>query len=206
MLQKSWPQWLLVLAILCAVPFLVANAEYRFTFDNPTDGRSTAPFVLEYFSLVECVECRRFESEDLVALEPLIATGQIRVVYRDMPSLIDAKLSTRLFCLQEYDHYSELRREAKLDPNFDWTSLAHLTGRSKARFEQCLETDAAGDVQRHNRADFMSRGLMGTPAFTLVYTDARQATRTSWSGRTTRAAFIEAMDTLRDDVGHSMNH
>lgn len=197
---------LMVAALLCALPFLLASGDYRFTFDNPSVGHRRAPFILEYFSVSDCSSCRDFEDSDIAWLEPLIDAGQLRIIYRDLPSFLGSETERRLFCLQEYSDYLQYRRAAKTNPTFDWHALPTLNGRAMARYEQCLTTSAASEVHRHNRAEFDRRGFEATPAFTLVFAANRHSSSTHWTGRPTTPSFHHKMDLLRASVSSDPTH
>ena len=197
---------LMIVALLCVVPLLLANANYRFTFDNPSVGEMRAPFTLEYFSMTECPSCREFEKADIASLEPLIESGQLRIIYRDLPSFSHHEMGLRLFCLQEYDDYLGYRRAAKVDPDFTWHTLPVLHGRAMARHQQCLTTEAAPAIHRHNRIAFDRRGFEATPAFTLVFAADRKAIRTHWTGRPSVPAFFQTMNALRSSLSGEPAH
>ena len=185
----------LLLALLCAVPLLLA---YRFTFDNPSIGKRNAPFTLEYFSTSECPTCLQFESVDLKHLNSMVVAGNLRLIFRDLPGSAEKQdHDRRLFCLQEHEDYVALRRTVKVEHSFDWTSLPPLAGRARSRYEECLSTPASDAILSHNKRDFEDRGFVATPSFTLVMTSGRETSLTSWSGRPSVPALLEALTAYR---------
>lgn len=194
----------LLAVILAAVPLLLAAEIYRFTYDNPSIGAADAPFTLEYFSMPGCSSCLEFEKTDIEMLQPLIQSGELRMIYRDLPVIDDRDGGSRkLFCLQEHGDYRTHRRAAKLDSAFEWSTLPPLSGRAKARHQECLESQAPITVQSHNQADFTRRGFAATPAFTLVFAENQKAAKAHWTGRPSALAFMQAMETLQAQVGAS---
>ena len=197
MTRRSRQYFFLVLLLL-TLPLLTAAAVYRFTFSNPSVGSLRAEFVLEYFSAADCAPCKAFEIEALPGLQSSIRSGQVRVVFRGLP--VDEQwrdYSLRLFCLQEHDQYLDRRRAAKSSPSFDWGTLPTLTGRQKARHDQCLQYSAVDEVQQHNKLDFDRRGFHGTPAFTLSYVDTSGVNQSHFSGFATVQRLQSRMQSLQ---------
>jgi len=158
-------RWLLLL-LLVALP-LLADDGYRFTFDNPSVGSADAPFVIEYFSAVDCSPCRFFESNHLQQLLDQVDQGSVRIVFRDIapatPSLHDA---IRLFCLQEFPDFLS-RRIAEKRLGQAAPPLPDLRNKARARYSSCLKDVQPAQIMTHNREAFDRLGFVGTPSFTL---------------------------------------
>jgi len=195
---------LLLSALPLAVPLLTAAATFQFTFTNPAIGSNRALFVLEYFSMAECSPCRRFELSTLPSIQSLLDQGELRIVFRDLPSEPSSlPFSRQLFCLQEYSDFLDRRLQAKRSEAFDWGSLPRLSGLHKARHEQCLNQPAADAVHAVNQSDFDKRQLTGTPAFSLSYVHQDGVAQTHWSGPTSTIRLQSQLHQLKASVSHS---
>lgn len=205
-MTRSLPRTAIIVFVVLVVPLLLAVNGYRFTFDNPSVGGARAPFTLEYFSTTTCEGCRLFETVDLPQLEPLISGGELRLVFRDLPTAPPfEELSRNIFCLQTFEDFAALRRSAKANRDFDWDDLPVLHGRARAQHEQCVTDTAAAAIHQHNQSDFERRGFGATPAFTLVYAATGKAASTQWVGRPDTTALLHAMETLRSRVTEADN-
>ena len=76
--------FLFVVLILLVAPLLAAVDSYRFTYTNPSIGNSNAPFILEYYSLVDCEPCAHFETLLLQPILEIVASGELRIIFRDI--------------------------------------------------------------------------------------------------------------------------
>lgn len=158
-------------------------SNYEFTYTNPSIGDPQAPFVLEYFSRVDCEPCRQFEMRELGLLLDSVDAGTLRIIFRDLlPDPVAFPASNFLFCLQEYDEYLNWRVQAKRDSVYRSDSLPTLRGRARARHESCMDSDASIPVLTHNQAVFDSHSLIGTPAFQLFRNDRDASAIRRWSG------------------------
>lgn len=158
-------RWLL-LVLLIALP-LLADDGYRFTFDNPSIGVTDAPFVLEYFSVVDCSPCRSFEINHLDLLLAQVDQGNVRIVFRDMPPSAPAlHQAIKVFCLQEFPDFVA-RRIAEKRLGQAAPPLSHLRNKARARYSACLEDVQPAQIMTHNREAFDRLGFVGTPSFAL---------------------------------------
>jgi len=80
-----WGSRLLATLAAC-VSFTASSSasDYQFTYTNPSVGSFAAEYVLEYFSLVDCGPCRRFELDSLSGLIERAESGSLRNVFRDL--------------------------------------------------------------------------------------------------------------------------
>lgn len=179
------------LTLLAALP--LAQAGYRFTFSNAAAGTAHAPALLEYFSMVDCGPCRQFELEELPALLPAVESGQLRIVFRDLPppSAYEAE-ALHLFCLQETEDFLAARLEAKRSGEYIRPQTT-LRDRRLARWQECLDGVAAEAITAHNLAAFHRHGFSGTPAFVLSWQGSPAPPQRSWSGRTTSQFIHDAL-------------
>lgn len=158
-------RWLLLL-LLIALP-LLADDGYRFTFDNPSVGAPDAPFVLEYFSVVDCSPCRSFEVNHLDQLLAQVDQGTVRIVFRDMPPAAAAlHQAIQIFCLQEFPDFVA-RRIAGKRLGQAAPPLPDLRNKARARYSACLKDAQPAQIMTHNQEAFEHLGFLGTPSFTL---------------------------------------
>lgn len=170
------------LLVLICVPLLASANDYRFTFTNPSVGEPHAPYVLHYFSLVDCSPCRQFETQELERLMGLVNDGSLRIVFRDLiPDESTLNEGRWLFCLQEHPNYIQNRLEAKRSKDFSETSLPELTGKAKARYQSCLSSESAYPILSHNKEAFDSFRFVGTPSFALYAAHRQGSAIYTWS-------------------------
>jgi len=187
----------IALTLLLVVPLLTAASDYRFTYTNPSIGSRTAPFVLEYFSLVDCAPCLRFELETLQTIMPLVDDGRLRIVFRDIFPHDDVLGSgLELFCLQEYPDYLQRRQSAKKHQVFVANPEPALPRKARARYESCLETKAGVPILTYNQESFDRRQLHGTPSFSLLLSHRTGTVVRNWSGSITASDLNTAMGDL----------
>jgi len=164
-----WGSRLLATLAAC-VSFTASSSasDYQFTYTNPSVGSFAAEYVLEYFSLVDCVPCRRFELDSLSGLIERAESGSLRIVFRDLLPGADSMSESRaLFCLQEYPNYLERRLSLKMGRNHPQTHSNALNGLSLARYRACFESDQVPSILSHNLSVFDDLGFTATPAFVL---------------------------------------
>jgi hypothetical protein len=182
--------------LLLVLPLLVAANDYSFTYTNPSIGDPRAPFVLEYFSLVDCQPCRQFETQKIADLLELVERGRLLIIFRDLPpSQQYLSQGNALFCLQEYPDYFDRRRAAKLYGVDQVLTLPPLSGKSKARYQSCLSDRPSIPVLSHNQESFDGHGLVGTPSFVFISNQPNNTIVRSWSGPITREDLEIAMST-----------
>lgn len=193
-----------VRSTLWAVGLLVASSStcaqvHRFTYTNPTIGSTSSPFVLEYFSLVDCIPCRAFEIGELNDVLSAVVDGTLRIVFRDLvPAENVEREGVELFCLQELDDFVDTRITAKRTGDYT-QSGALLRDRRLARWEQCLEGKAALEIMAHNQRSFDAYGFVGTPSFILSLEHEGTRTDVSWSGRTEAETIFDAIHTTLNE-------
>jgi len=184
---------LLITMLLSAT---VVNAEYRFTFTNPTIGDSQAPMVLEYFSAADCGYCFIFEKDILPTLLRYVEHGQLRIVFRDVPPSNNiTTVANDLFCLQELPDYVGTRLSYKRDDLVLHSVSATLRGKAAARYQQCQETMASLPVLSHNQNALRQEGFSGTPSFLLTNRSSSNSHTTRWHGLATTSQLSDALAT-----------
>ncbi|TVS17084.1 MAG: hypothetical protein EA417_07795 [Gammaproteobacteria bacterium] len=197
MISRRPPLLFIFSAMLWPALAASASPEYRFTFSNPAIGSQDAPWVLEYFSAPDCAPCLRFEQDDLADLLPQVASGRLRIVFRDLPaSLTDANLARRLFCLQELPQSPDqlIENRLQLKSTAGEASLpSPLPGRSAARWQACISGLEADEIALHNLEIFSSRGFHATPSFVLVASDEPRRPALALTGRGAPAAVRAAV-------------
>lgn len=155
--------------------------------DDPVLGSPDAPVTIIEFSDFECPFCSRFHRDTLPAIQQeYIATGVVKLVYRDFP--IDrihpnaraAHVASE--CADEQGMFWPYH-DILFDRQGEWSGLDQALMRERvsayasalqldaAAFEECLESPAIGaEIDADKRAG-SSYGVTGTPAF-FVGSDA----------------------------------
>lgn len=182
----------LILLVFLVPTFAYADDEYQFTFTNPSWGSTDAPYLLQYFSRVDCEPCRDFELTHMASLRPLVAAGTLRVVFRDLLPESDLLPQAKLqFCLQETSDYVTSRLALKSDAVHS-LELSHDNELSIARYQACLSSPLFSQVMRFNGEVFQKYGMVGTPAFTFTLLEEDADTLIAGAG----TAFFETVSSL----------
>jgi protein-disulfide isomerase len=142
---------------------------------RPFKGRPDAPVTAVEFSDYQCPYCGRFFSDVLPAVErELIATGKLKLVYRDYPLPSHAHARGAAYAA------GCAAQQGKFWAMHDWL-FAHTTeldaaalkkagvevGLDGAAYEACLQAEGPkADVDRDVR-DGVKAGLRGTPSFVV---------------------------------------
>ena len=174
---------------LFLAPCLFASS---YPFSNPVLGKTPAPFTLEYFSSYDCALCAEFEATVLPSLANNIETGDLRVVFRDLPADRPhvSRLAQQVYCLQNDPEYLEFRSQLKdqlrADSARQGSSLAthQLNSLSAQDHQSCMKEPGFGSVLHHNRVTFDRYGFQGTPAFVLTRAVDDGFDQMAWSGQT----------------------
>lgn len=155
---------------------------------NPVLGPTPAPVTLEYFTMVGCSSCRKFERDVLPTLLPEVEAGRLRVILRDLSPerARHVPRTVALHCLPIGPDYLERRRALVKAP-------AEAVGETPA----CRNPAVAQEVLQANTAAFVAHGFVGTPAFILTHYDGKEVlARDTWSGKTSVDDWLDRLDEL----------
>ena len=142
---------------------------------QPFRGRVDAPVTLVEFSDFECQFCAKFFRDVLPAVErELIATGKVKMVYRDFPlpnhPYAEEAAYAGICADQQHQFWAMHDRMFANQRALDPTSLrgyAKGLGLDTAAFETCMQSDGPkADIERDKR-DGVAAGVRGTPAFLI---------------------------------------
>ena len=153
-----------------------AAREVTVTIDRqPVRGRPDAPVTIVEFSDFECPFCARFSQDVFPKVDrELIATGKLRIVYRDFPLPTHPYAEEAAYaaiCADQQGkfwpmHDTLFANQRALDP----TSLRQYAKELRldaAAFETCMQSDGPkADIER-DRHDGVEAGVRGTPAFVI---------------------------------------
>lgn len=141
--------------------------------DDAVKGDVNAPVEIIEFSDFECPFCQRFYSETLPQIEQnYIATGKVKLIYRDFPLSIHAnaqKAGEASECAGEQGKFWEMH-----DAMFESTTglgvaslkaMASNIGLDTAEFNTCLDSGAMAAEVRADMAAGTQAGVTGTPSF-----------------------------------------
>lgn len=145
----------------------------------PSLGNPSAPVVLVEFSDFQCPFCRQFWRDNFTKLkEKYIATGKVRLVYRDFPlqSIHPGALPAALGgkCAHEKGKFWEYHDKVFAEQDkygtgtvaFGATELkrwAREIGLNGAAFDTCLDSSQYGPEVQRDFSDGQALGVTGTP-------------------------------------------
>ena len=149
--------------------------------DDPVKGNANAPVTVVEFSDFQCPFCSKFYKETLSQLEEnYIATGKVKLVYRDMPldnlhpNARPAHIAAE--CADEKDKFWEYH-DALFEKQAEWqrlpaadlqtTLIQYATdlGLESASFESCMKSQGIADEVNKDSLDAARYGATGTPTF-----------------------------------------
>ena len=149
--------------------------------DDPVKGNPNAPVTVVEFSDFQCPFCSKFYKETLSQLEEnYIATGKVKLVYRDMPldnlhpNARPAHIAAE--CADEKDMFWEYHN-ALFEKQAEWqrlpvadlqtTLIQYATdlGLESASFESCMKSQGIADEVNKDSLDATRYGATGTPTF-----------------------------------------
>lgn len=142
---------------------------------QPVRGRPDAPVTVVEFSDFECPFCARFARDVFPAVDrELIATGRVKLIYRDFPLPIHPYAEEAAYagiCADQQGKFWAMHDRMFADQRaLDPTSLrqhAKDLGLDSAAFETCMQSDGPkADIERDKR-DGVAAGVRGTPAFLI---------------------------------------
>ena len=157
------------------IPLLALSAgtslppEFEFTFGNPTLGYDSARFRLEYFVSSDCNVCGKLEETVFPDLaRQWIQSGNLQLVFRDLPSEKNQTIGLRAFCRSHSPNYLSYRNLARKNDSALLAISPPESRRERDRYQQCLNGLAAMALYEYNQSDFKAIGLRGTPGFRLL--------------------------------------
>ncbi len=183
--------------------------------DDPAVGSKDAKVVMIEFSDFQCPFCRSWYSRTLPELErDYIATGKVRLVYRDFP-LYDPPRGLTLHpgarpwamaaeCARDQGRWREMHNKIFDEQNKqglgtvtydDYAAVAKQwareVGLDAAKFDACLDSQKYAAEVEKDYQDGLSAGVSGTPTF---FIGSPQRGYISLVGAQPAAAFRQAFD------------
>jgi protein-disulfide isomerase len=149
--------------------------------DDPVKGNPNAPVTVVEFSDFQCPFCSKFYKETLSQLdENYIATGKVKLVYRDMPidslhpnartahiaaECADEKGKFWEFHNMLFEKQAEWQRLPAADLQSTLNQYATDLGLQSASFESCMKSQEIADEINKDSLDSVLYGATGTPTF-----------------------------------------
>lgn len=139
---------------------------------SPSLGSPDAPVTVVVFSDFQCPYCAQFALGTMPQLEGLIATGQVRFVYKHFPLATHAQAplaAQAAACAQDQGRFWEYHdllyaNQDGLEMD-DLESYARDLDLDTGRFEECLESGARASAVAQDQALGRQLGVTGTPTF-----------------------------------------
>ena len=155
-------------------PAELAARQQLWTSDDPVRGNAKASVSIIEFSDFECQFCERFVQQTLPTItEQYIATGKVKLVYRDFPlSQLHAnaqKSAEAAECAKDQGKFAEMHDT--IFQNQQSLSVANLKqyasqiGLNTAAFDSCLDSNSKAAEVARDEADGAAAGVSGTPSF-----------------------------------------
>ncbi len=181
--QQSYTKYGRVLQAQTAEPEISPTSGTTSVDDDPVLGSATAPITMVAFVDYECPFCRRFFLEILPQLkEKFVATGQLKIVFRDLPIPYHEPVATlealsvncarqqggdaAFFAFQE-QIYKHTRSNGSGLKNTDVEGIAEDLGLKSIRFQLCLAEPAIMEEITKDVAAADALQVMGTPTFLI---------------------------------------
>ena len=143
--------------------------------ERPALGAADAPAVMVIYTDYQCPYCKKFFEERLPSLrESLVATGDLRVVVRDMPLArhqFARPAAAAAACADRQGAYWEMHealyaRQTEL-AEVDLGRLAESLGLDGGAFDACMTDEATGARIDEDMQSARSAKISGTPAFLI---------------------------------------
>ncbi|PIR89044.1 MAG: hypothetical protein COU07_03050 [Candidatus Harrisonbacteria bacterium CG10_big_fil_rev_8_21_14_0_10_40_38] len=141
--------------------------------DDVILGDKDAPVTMIVFGDFQCPYCKRlFDESEGRLRDEYVATGKLKVVYRDFPLRsihpYAQPSAEAAECAKEQGKYwayhDELFRRQDTLATIDYGSLAAELGLDKAKFNKCVAEGRYKDEIEKDYQDGIAAGVQGTPA------------------------------------------
>ena len=147
---------------------------------NPTDisfGSEKAPLTVVMYGTYTCKHCIRFFNEGMPALQPLIDSGQVRLVLKLVGLTADPlgkRANRTAVCIARYGSFEALHRMFVYDFGLAYTAefaemVEEFIAADPLVAECMLGGEAQGCLDEAN-AEFRALKLSGTPVFAIGQT------------------------------------
>jgi protein-disulfide isomerase len=160
------------------------------TTHNPTAdddvilGDPNAPITLIEFGDYQCPYCKKmFDETEKRIRDAYIATGKVKMVYRDFPldsihpyARVAAEAAE---CARDegkyWAYHDELYARQSKIPELDFVALAEKVGLNESAFRACIEAKKYTAEVEKDYQDGIASGITGTPATFVLGRDGKVA-------------------------------